>query len=257
MKKAISLLCLTFLLSSCSNVFYQVYKVDSEQGKVTDSQFIFEDDNCRITYMLWSEGGNPGFNIWNKTDQILVVNLDSSFFVLNGIAYDYYKNRSITRSNSVATSFSYNVYPLATYRQRNNRSTTSAYSSSLEFEERPKILVPPKSSKNISDYTIYDGVLTFCDLAKRPGRKSNNSLKFSKESTPILFLNVISYSIGQTHSKIETPFYVSEISNFKETDIRKATYPERCGKKSIEPVMVNKEKAPNKFYNIYGIGSGL
>jgi len=206
--------------------------------------------------MLWSEGGNPGFNIWNKTDQIMVVNLDSSFFVLNGVAYDYFKNRSITRSNSVANTFSYNVYPVTSNRQKNSRLTTSAYVSSLEFEERPKILVPPKSSKNISDYSIFDGVLSFCDLAKRPGRKTNNNLKFNKESTPIAFLNVISYSIGHMHNKIETPFYVSEVSNFNESDINKTYYPESCGRKSILPIMVNKEKAPNKFYNIYGDGTG-
>lgn len=96
------------ILSSCATTsFYQVYDVKPANESVTKSEMLFfEDENCKITYNLWSNGGNIGFNFYNKSDSKIYVKLTESNFILNGFAYDYFKNRTFTTSESKSASTS-------------------------------------------------------------------------------------------------------------------------------------------------------
>jgi len=96
-----------FLTSCATTSFYQVYKaVPTDKSIKTENYLIYEDDNCKISYNFWGEGGNIGFYIYNKTNENVYLNLEQSFFVLNGIAYDYFKNRVYTHSTSSGSSAS-------------------------------------------------------------------------------------------------------------------------------------------------------
>src|SRR5690554_7809005 len=93
-KNTIGLAFLTLLLSSCTTTFYQVYKAKPIDNLTTsDSSLVYEDENCMVSYNLWDDGGNVGFKFYNKTDQDIFVNLEESFFIVNGVANDYYKDR--------------------------------------------------------------------------------------------------------------------------------------------------------------------
>ncbi len=61
--------------------------------KSNENSLIYEDDNCIVSYNLWAERGDIGFRCYNKTNSNIYVNLEESFFILNGIAHDYFKNR--------------------------------------------------------------------------------------------------------------------------------------------------------------------
>lgn len=87
-------------LSSCKSTFYQVVTTQSENLKTEQNALFFEDENCKVYYNLWSEGGNAGFFFHNKTDMTIYVNLAESFFVKNGMAYDYSLNRTFSSSTS-------------------------------------------------------------------------------------------------------------------------------------------------------------
>jgi hypothetical protein len=85
---------------------------------------IYEDENCKVLYDFWGQGGRVEFLIYNKIDENIYVNKEESFFIRNGIAYDYYKDRVITNSSSFSlTSFHSNA---AMY----NYSTLNAIGSS-------------------------------------------------------------------------------------------------------------------------------
>src|SRR6056297_3106064 len=90
------------LLTSCaSTTFYQVYQTEmSEDLTKKDNSLVYEDENARVLYNLWEDGGNIGFQFYNKTEDPLYLHLNQSFFVLNDVAYDYYRDRVITYSNS-------------------------------------------------------------------------------------------------------------------------------------------------------------
>ena len=113
----------TFLLfvSSCrTTTFYQFYKVNSinEFSKGSNS-LVFEDNNCKVFYDFWGEGGEVGFMIFNKTEENIYVNMKESFFINNGIAHDYYQNRQFTNSKSFSTSVSFSNTAMYSYANLN------------------------------------------------------------------------------------------------------------------------------------------
>jgi hypothetical protein len=93
---------ISVLLTSCvSTSYFQVYKVSpSDKLVIKDNLLVYEDENCMVSYNLWDEGGNIGFQFFNKTDKNIYLNLEESFFILNGVAYNYYRNRVFTSSSS-------------------------------------------------------------------------------------------------------------------------------------------------------------
>lgn len=99
-------LILILSLSSCVPLkFYQVYKVFPDSDIELKSNFlVYEDGNCKVSYNLWSKNGNIGFNYYNKTDNDIYLNLDKSFFIINGLSYQYYQNRTFTSSTSYGLS---------------------------------------------------------------------------------------------------------------------------------------------------------
>jgi len=90
------------MCGACAPVtYYQVYKTVPEKLTTSGDVLVYEDDNCKILYNLWSEGGNVGFVFTNKTDKTIYINKAECFFVLNGFSYDYYKNRIYSSSSSI------------------------------------------------------------------------------------------------------------------------------------------------------------
>jgi hypothetical protein len=78
-----------------------VYKVNpADKLSKTDNSLIYEDENCKVLYDFWGEGGQVDFLIYNKTSENIYVNKEKSFFICNGIAYDYYRDRVFTNSSS-------------------------------------------------------------------------------------------------------------------------------------------------------------
>jgi len=48
-----------FTLSSCRTTFYQVYRATpTNRSMANNDELVYEDNNCEVTYNLWSHGGN-------------------------------------------------------------------------------------------------------------------------------------------------------------------------------------------------------
>lgn len=118
----LSTLIAVLLLSACSTpkyYFCQLYQTkpaeNIDQFSEKDGYLIYENNQCIIYYYFWAEGGNTSFKIYNKTDDILTIDLGQSFFTLNGMAYDLFQNSSYSQgyvvgsgsSSSSSSSFSY------------------------------------------------------------------------------------------------------------------------------------------------------
>ena len=92
---------LAALLSSCASTYYQVYEtrpLPGTQVERGDGVLVYEDENCRVLYDFWTDGGNAGFAIYNKTGENLYVDKSESFFVKNGTAKNYYEGKSYART---------------------------------------------------------------------------------------------------------------------------------------------------------------
>lgn len=255
-----------FLTSCASSSYYQVYKtmpVDKSMSKSKD--IVYEDDHCKVTYDLWSLGGDMGFVFYNKTDKNIYVNLEESFFILNGIAYNYYQNRVFTNmKSSVATSYrgsmtTNSISVLNYLDQIQTNSSSASYSIgktassgiSISYNEEKIISIPSKSSKIVSEYSINKSVYRDCDLLRFP--KKYKSKTFSKADSPFIFSNRIAYSLEPAKDliKFENQFYVTEITNYREKEFIEFRPDEFCGQKSGARVRYFRHNAPDKFYIHY------
>jgi len=259
---------LAVLCSSCTPKFYQVYKVTpTEKIVLQDDQLVFEDTYCKVSYHLWDEGGNIGFVFFNKTDQSIYINMEESFFIENGIAYNYYQNRLYTSSKTVGTTTSvssttarsitsYNYYNLLQTNRLSTMSSIGGITSSgyaVSYTEEKVVCIPSKTSKIITEYTINDEFIRDCDLLKYPTKSQVTSKNFSKSDSPIVFSNRINYSVGGILIPIifENEFYVSEITNLPEGEVLRSGYEEYCGQKGGTLKYFYKDVAPNKFFIKY------
>lgn len=256
MKKVI-LLFVVVLFCSCNTVktYYQVYKTESETVKPNGNTIAFEDANCTISYNLWAENGNAGFSFYNKTDEVVYLLLDQSFYVINGNAYDYYQNRVfISSSNSTTvTSQTSGVSLLGRLSLTSLSSSTVAsnHSNGVETHEAKIIAIPPKSTKTVSEFNINQTIFRDCDLLRFPTAKQESNKLFSKENSPLKFYNSISYKIGEKVNKVKNDFYVSAIKNISSKDAYKYEKNAFCNQKGGGTISVFTDSAPNKFYLTY------
>ena len=259
-------------LTSCvSTSFFQVYKATpSDQLVMKDNSIVYEDDNCKITYYLWSEGGNIGFQFFNKTDKTIYLNLEESFFIINGLSYNYYRNRIFTNSKSAAATTSnyittstsvtgLNFLDLAQtdkISETNSADLITASGYSVAYTEEKNVCIPSKTFKIISEYTINESLFRDCDLFKFPTRKQITTKSFTKEQSPLVFSNRIAYSVGKNDNfiKFENEFYVTEISNYPENEFIEWKYEKYCGQESMYMKEFFKNVSADKFYIKYSRG---
>ncbi|WP_298157487.1 hypothetical protein [Flavobacterium sp.] len=250
---------LTFGLFSCKGVsYYQIYKTKSSTiTTTTDKSMRYEDSQCRIDYNLWADKGNAGFTFYNKTEETIHILLDESFYVLNGMAYDYYQNRSFTTSQATVlqTSSSLGLAKMSWLSLYNSASktTTTGNTNAVTVTEAKVIAVPPKTARVVSEFEINRTLFRDCELVLYPSSRQVKARNFSEEDSPLKFYNIISYKVGTDEAvlKVKNDFYVSEIMNYPEKDVTKTVRTEFCNVKSTAVSRIFTASAPDKFYLHY------
>lgn len=294
MKRFLFLIAVCTALSSCApTTYFQMYQTQPVTDiTIRDNCMAFEDENCEILYNFWKEYGEIGFVFYNKTTENIYLHLNECFYVENGFAYDYYRNRVYTNSKSYVTSTqSANIHSLyvtksnasanANYYQMGSFGTGNAYgnqttykngyvygstgtitnasSNSVSIAEKQVICIPPKTSKIITEFDIKSSVYRSCEIYRNPGRKDSHSVTFSKDNTPLSFGNRIAYSIGDSEVlvHVSNDFYVSKISNYAMLDITTIQNESECGKSTGHQIRVFKESGPNQFFIRYTLSNNF
>lgn len=226
------------------------------------NSIIYEDENCQVVYNFWRDGGDIGFIFYNKTNEDIYLNLDKSFFILNGIAHDYYKNRVFTTSTSSGTSVATNSVYRSSYwglirassvQSANSKGLAASSGFSISHNEEKIVCIPSKASKTIGEYIINKTLYRDCDLFKYPKTKQIKTKSFSKEESPFIFSNRIAYTVGSSNDliKFENEFYITEISNYPERAITGLIKEEICGQKTDAKNKYFKYSSPSSFYIKY------
>lgn len=239
---------IVFSFSSCKTTFYQVCKTDTTVPvSKQDGKLIFENTACKVCYDLWDEGGNVGFCLFNKMDENIYVDLGESFFILNGIACDYYKNRVYSEGNTS------NVQ-----RKGRNYSVINGNNISVSRNESRIICIPAKSAKMIFEYKASDNIYRDCDLLLYPSKSKIKSINFTKENSPCVFSNRIAYRVGESNEliRMNNEFYVSQITNYPKKEITYYAFPKFCGEESRRGQLYLQKREPNEFYIKYERGLG-
>jgi len=256
------------LSTSCATpAFYQVCKTTPESNiTMKDNLLVYEDNNCKVFYNLWGDGGSVGFQFYNKTEINIYLNLEECFFISNGVANNYFKNRVYTYSTntgstqSVAKSMTgINYLQLI---QTNNASVNvmSSNGRSISSKEDNIICIPALTSKIIKEYSVTETPYRDCDLLRNPTKTQIKTLTFDKGNSPIVFSNRIEYKVGQTGTpiKFENKFFVSEITNYPKSEIIESKDDKYCGEvisTTNEKIEYFKNVSPDKFYIKYSWSS--
>lgn len=240
------------VLSSCvTTSYFQVYKAAfTKKTNAKDSLLVYEDENCKVFYNLWDvEGGNIGFKFYNKTEKNIYLNMEESFFILNGIANNYYKNRVYTNSSSTGTSTTHKTKEA----KSNSVSNLSVQGYSVANNEEKTVCIPSFTSKIITEYTINKTLYRDCDLFIYPNSKEVKTKTFTKSNSPFVFSNKIVYFVGQSENSIEfeNEFYVKEITNYPKSDMIDKKFIDYCGQESMEKSEYFLNISSDKFYIEY------
>ena len=258
------------LFTSCatSKFYYQVYEVTSPDVSQQENVLSYEKSDCQITYNLWSEGGNLSFLIHNKTDKNLYIVMPQSFFILNGVANDYFSDSSHSYSvtNSAALNASkqlsisgfltngYYWYPARLSRQL-GASIGMSTTETVEAKEAAFVCVPPNSSKFINGFNLSDYIYKDCDNNNENYPKYTSSVvQYTKDNTPLSFRNRIAYTLNDQASEVkyvEHSFWLSSLQNYSEKAALSKEKIEECETKARKVQHRFTMYSPNKFYNSY------
>jgi len=290
-KKFIFGLTAIILFSSCSvtKSYYQVFKTQSKEKMLNDGKTLaYSDENCTVFYSFWGDGGNIEFAIQNNSEKNIYLNKKECFFICNGYAFDYFKNRTYTttkglqvgvattKTASGAAGISVSGENVFGYDQTNSIAAAKSYaimsgvassvSNSVSWEESEIICIPPKTTKIISEFEkITNTLIRNCNLFRYPTDRQINSSIFSESESPLVFCNKLAYHLGDSKDliRINNEFYVSEIKNLTQKNMieEKSEYEKYCGEKSSFKTKKSywKDATPDKFYirysKPYNIGS--
>jgi hypothetical protein len=200
MRTLISVLLLIVILSSsCTKSFYQVYRTSPlNDVKISDDMLVYEDENCIITYHLWSEYGKLQFLFTNKTQSNIYLNVGESFFIKNGMAYDYFKNRAYTNTTLVQKEAAddsntadkkidlFLPAPVKLSQESPGSKEEEVPQYSISSFEEKVVCIPYKTSKIFSEFMINEILYRDCNLLRFPATKKQIlTATFSKEDSPI------------------------------------------------------------------------
>ena len=236
---------LFLFVSSCSVTnYYQVYTATSDAGKVKEKAVFFEDSNCIVSYNLWENGGDMGFAFYNKTDYDITIDLNKTFFIINGISYQYFQNRITTIGEKITTqtTSSYNISTTKT-------SVTTTTQNSIV--EKQYIIIPSKTKILLHEYKIVDTRYVNCDMPRYPTNNNPTKLEFHSSDSPFKFSNLITYMMPSDTIRIENKFYVKDITNFRQKDVMVQIDKNICGDKLTYPITQLMNGAPCMFYIVY------
>lgn len=247
-----------FLLSSCSQslFYYQLYKTESNQLIDEGKELVYEDEKISIVYNFWSEYGNTSFTILNKTDKEIFIDMRKSHLIINGIAQTYFQNRSFANTYSsgiVSGKRVYNRPNILRLPSSESIETQSSKSSTTTNYEEEVIIVPPKAGKSINGFVINSSVFRDCNLLRVPKKDDKKTVNFSKNESPFIVKNYLSYGHDLTDLDIVTnEFWVKEISNLSEKEFLSQTKSTFCGETlEYSKATVFLKFSPSNFYIKY------
>lgn len=242
-----------FAMRCAPVVYYQVYKTAHADGVDNGNNIIFSDENCEVKYDLWRDHGDMGFIFVNKSDKYLTLDLNRSFFVLNGEVFDYYKDRTYSSSTGVsvgaAISGPYRPYYWSTGIATVSGSGSAGASSSIR--EKGERVIPPHTSIQISEFGISAILYTDCNMPLGKSKQGIPTVSFTEENSPFNFYNILRYREGETDYEMSHSFYVTSIANKPESQMFDRVTKNECGEELYYSGRVFRERRANMFYILY------
>ena len=242
--------------ASCKGPYYQVYEMGSNSLVQKANSMVFENDDVRVLYNLWSKDGRVAFSIQNKTEKDLFVDMSQSFLIVNGLAKDYYRDREITVSSesAVGATFGNDLWARQYYVPAKTTVARSSANAVTEHE-RPVICIPAKAYKSFGSYTLAPALQIKCSNDVDMPKSQSNVATYAESNSPLKADNRIAYSAYKNCRDlkfIDNDFYIVSVKNYSsKAAVEKVKAKENCYDKQATATYQFKIGGPNKFYNTY------
>lgn len=271
-KNLFNLVCVvvTSVLSvSCSQNFYQVYTMDSNDLKMQDNSLLFENADCQVSYNFWSDGGHVSFAFKNKTDKDIFINMNESFLVVNGNAHNYFEAKTYTYGSAFATSIGYgeslgvslsgktgvwsNKHYTASAAVAASITSKSAIMNTVSIKEQEVVCIPANSFKTFSKFCLSPAIYQKC--VKKVDFPSNRAslAKFDSHNSPIILNNRLTYGFQNDNmdNHIDNVFWLGEIENYSEKSAIEKSSEKGCYDFVSKEIKLFKIGKPSQFYRHY------
>ena len=270
--KFIVLACLalvSFFCVSCSQTYYQVYTMKSDNLKMENNSLLFENADCKVSYNFWSEGGWVAFAFENKTNEDIFINMNESFLIVNGYAHNYFEDKTYA-SGQVSTTtkghgerldvsifgttgvWSDKLYTVSADAIANISSKSTSINYVTKKEEEV-VCVPAKAYKIFMKFCLSPQLFQVCEVKSDYPSKRVSIRKFEKNNSPILMKNRLTYGfkIDKMDKHIDNFFWLSEIENLPRKEALERTIEKDCKTGVAKKIKLFKIGGPAQFYNIY------
>lgn len=183
MKKTLLFSCICYLFGSCSPTVYQISAIQSDNVKMQNNSFSYGDSIFKITYNLWSNGGQMDFIIYNKSDVPVYIDWTKSNFIVEDKSLDDWQDNTVIKTNGDATtagswwSVPYSIFNPS---KLNYSSISLQTSTSIISKTKPDNQIPPHSYIERTTFNIQypyfipnrniknrDSLVTTCDSCFR------------------------------------------------------------------------------------------
>lgn len=264
MKKLLYISAIAFLCACAPQSYYQLYKVSTNGLEQKNNCLTFENEHCIVSYNLWGESGDLSFLLYNKTDKDMFVIMPQSFFIKNGIAYDYYTNaihisrlvvqsgKATSYANSYASIFGNSALGIgraATYAE------AATAENSTTTKEMAVICIPPRAAKSFNGFQLIADAYKDCDDYEfNYPKKVSDFITYEKDDSPWKFRNRIAYTFDETNQTceyIENELWVSYLQNYYYSEMEKRIKATTCETNYSTTTTIILNEAPNSFYNSY------
>lgn len=250
------LIAITLLsMSSCSHTtpFLQIGSLSSDNVRLDNKgNYEYNQNDLTISYDFWSNGGKVSFVVTNNSSQDIYLLMDKSYFINNGMAYDYYANRNFiigSASSSTTTStigrsisgqsqlFGLLNQPKKTYISLYSPLNESTYtnasigvsasrflsstesrgsqsSKSVETPEPKIVCIPANSSKSFAEFYVSGTPHRQCGFARDAKEEDGAKITFNSEIySPQCIENRLTFNINGEVVPVTNTFYVNEYTN--------------------------------------------
>lgn len=251
-------------VTSCKQLYYQVYDIKSNNLIQKDNSLVYENEDVEVMYNFWGENGQLAFIVKNKTDKDIFIDMNQSFFILNGKAYDYFKNREFTKTTLVEPLAYKDIYssddywPARYYVPAPENTLTKiskSHSETTTVKEKSVICIPANAYKVICEYTVNPSYIKTCNKNIDFPKNSSVAATYDEENSPLKFINRLAYTFsenGKNLQKINNDFYINNVTNYNEKSvIEKRSEKLDCYDTMESVVKIFKIGGPNKFYKTY------
>ena len=205
----------------------------------------FENNDVKIRYSFWAEGGLMGFMVYNKTNKPIYIDWKKSAMIYNGRNMPYYTNKTTsnyatygsTYGSSWATIFNGTAYGVGA-----SHTTTSAQETVVKQERTT--FIPPHSYVSNAFYDLLKHITFTFDKRNTESKKINGTPVYVTYPTEsILFRNYITYSTTEdfaTEKEVDNEFTIAKIITLHENQFET---------ESVTGKRTNEWKRPTRFYN--------